>query len=164
MATAYLIELLDGRIGECCDPSEEETLAEAMLTARTEAGSERIRRMRDLGDRALFTAGYFADSLNRKVVGLDYYRQIGSSAYGDVASVLGGRGGTWRRLYSELSHRFGEFTDVLMEVGDRSRMSQPDQLLKLYERYLDTGSYRDRTRLVRLGHLPVSPKESQGWQ
>ena len=82
----------------------------------------------------------------------------------DVARVLGGRGGTWKRLYSELSQRFGDFTNVLTEVGDRSRLAQPDYLLKLYERYLHTGSHRDRARLIRLGHLPVAPKESQEWQ
>lgn len=167
MATAYLIELLDERVRQgATDPEEPTSLAEALLEAQLDRGTARIRRMRSLGDRALFVSGFFGDSLTRSVVDIDYYCQIGGSAYGDVAVRLRdrGAGGSWTRLYSELSQRFADFAEVLSEVGDRARPPQPENLLRLFERYLRTGSERDRERLIRSGHLPPDRSRTQWWQ
>jgi hypothetical protein len=166
MATAYLIELLDERIAISDDPDAEQTLAEALFAAQLESGPSRIRRLRSLGDRALFVSGFFGDSLARSVVDLDYYRQIGSRAYGELAVDLryGGGGGSWTGLYTELARHFAEFVDVLAEVGDRSRGSRPANLLRLYDRYLSTGSPRDRERLIRCGQLPPDRTGLKEWQ
>lgn len=165
MAIAYLIELLDERVRQPDAPEPCEALAEMLLAAQQDRGAERIRRMRGLGDRALFAAGFFGDSLARSVVDIDYYRVIGCSAYDDVAAVLAGhRSGPWPYLYAELATHFGEFVDVLAEVGDRSRNERPENLLRLYERYLRTGSPRDRDRLVCIGHLPPERSGRCWWQ
>jgi hypothetical protein len=167
MATAYLIELLDERVRQGGgEPEDPPTLAEALLEAQQDRGATRIRRMRSLGDRALFVSGFLGDSLARSVVDIDYYCQIGGSAYGDVAVGLRdeGAGGSWTRLYSELSQHFGHFVDVLAEVGDRSRPEQPRNLLRLFERYLRTGSARDRERLIRSGQVPPDRSGLRWWQ
>jgi hypothetical protein len=167
MATAYLIELLDERILEPePETGSDRTLAEEFLTAQQDRGAVRIRRMRSLGDRALFVSGFFGDSLARKVVDIDYYQQIGCTAYGDVATGLSGRdtSHSWTRLYRELSGRFGDFVSVLAEVGDRSRPQRPRDLLRLYERYLLTGSQRDRQRLIQSGHQPPNRRKLKWWQ
>jgi hypothetical protein len=169
MATAYLIELLDERVCQPGEPDESSALAEMLLEARLAAGPVRIRRMRGLGDRALFGAGYFGEQLVRKAVDIDYYREIGRQAYRDVAVALaasGQCGGTWPKLYLELSERFPAFVDVLAEVGERSRGDvEPDMdLLRLFERYRRTGSSRDRRRLLQLGHVPPDRGELKWWQ
>ena len=41
--------------------------------------------------------------------------------------------------------------EVLAEVGDRTRPGRPQNLLGVYERYLRTGSARDRELLLRAG-------------
>ena len=166
MATAYMIELLDERVLQGDGSGGDETLAEALLAAQLDGGANRIRRLRDLGDRALFVSGFFGDSLARQVVDLDYYRQIGSCAYGHIAVGLNrrGGGGSWTGLYLELAQHFAEFVDVLAEVGERSRSSQPENLLRLYDRYLCTGSPRDRDRLIRNGQLPPERKGLKQWQ
>jgi hypothetical protein len=167
MATAYLIELLDERVREPePEPDSAPTLAEALLTAQQDRGTERMRRMRSLGDRALFVSGFFGDSLARKIVDIDYYMQIGRTAYGDVASGLSARAtaASWTRLYRELAGRFGDFVDVLAEVGDRSRPERSQNLLRVYERYLLTGSERDRRRLIQNGHLPPDKRSLKWWQ
>ncbi len=166
MATAYIIELLDERIRQSDAAEGQETLAEALLAAQLDSGANRIRRMRRLGDRALFVSGFFGDSLARRVVDIDYYRQIGSCAYGDLAVGLrrGGGGGSWTGLYAELAHHFGEFADVLAEVGDRSRANQPENLLRLFDRYLCTGGARDRERLIRCGQLLPNRAGLKRWQ
>jgi len=165
MAIAYLVELLDARALENRDGlGGAQTLAEALLAAQRDEGVERIRRMRGLGDHALFVSGFLADSLLGRVVDASYYRQIGCSAYGDVVSGLRGRGesGVWTRLYRELAEGFGDFVDVLAEVGDRTRPGRPKNWLGVYERYLRTGSERDRELLLRSGYLPPD-REGTGW-
>jgi len=164
MATAYLIELLDQQVARAAEPDSDQALAETLLAARLEAGTDRIRRMRGVGDRALFGAGYFGDSLARRAIDLDYFREIGRHAYEDVAARLAGQGvgQTWTRLYRELSTHFAEFVDVLAEVADRSRRSPPADMLRLYERFLRTGSARDRERLARAGH-PLPDRAGLRW-
>jgi hypothetical protein len=167
MAIAYLVELLDERVLENLDALEgEQALAEALLIAQRNHGVDRIRRMRGLGDHALFVSGFLADSLLGGAVDASYYQQIGCSAYGDVVSGLRGRGesGVWTRLYRELAECFGDFVEVLAEVGDRTRPGLPQNLLGIYDRYLCTGSTRDRELLLRAGHLPPDRSGLRWWQ
>jgi hypothetical protein len=169
MAVAYLIELLDSRIAEP-PPSEAEveevTLAESLLAARLRRGSERVLRLRRLGDRALFVAGWFGDSLSRRVVGIDYYRDVGRVAYAQLADSLAQQISerSWPGLYHELAERFGDFVEVLAEVGDRTRSSRSEDLLRLYEHYVRTGSARDRRRLLRAGQVPPDRSALRSWQ
>jgi len=170
MAVAYLVELLASRLA-AADPADpwaagERTLAEALLSARLQQGAARIRRLRSLGDCALFTAGFFGDSLARKVVDIDYYGDVGRAAYANLAESLARQVNetSWTGLYSELAQRFDEFVDVLAEVGDRTRAHDAENLLRLYERYLRTGSARDRDRLVRRGQVPPRPTRVRFWQ
>jgi len=170
MAVAYLVELLDSHVATADPPDDwaatEPTLAEALLNARLQQGVARLRRLRSLGDRALFTAGFFGDSLARKVVDLDYYGDVGRAAYASLAESLAGQLSetTWTGLYTELAQRFDQFVDVLAEVGDRTRCRDSENLLRLYERYLRTGSARDRARLLRRGQVPPKRTRIRFWQ
>ena len=58
---------------------------------------------------------------------------------------------SWTELYQELAEGFCDFVDVLAEISDRTLGSRPDNLLRLYERFILTRSDRDRNRLLRLG-------------
>ncbi|MCG8589311.1 MAG: hypothetical protein MJE66_08465 [Proteobacteria bacterium] len=159
IAVTYLIELLEERVRVPEDPSATpETLAEALLAARQAEGRRRMGLLRQLGDRALFTAGFFGDSLSRKVVDLDYYSDIGRVAYVDLSESLSQRRldakPIWGRLFRELAYGFEGFVDILAEIADRARQDDTADLLRLYERYLYTGSDRDRERLLRRGLVP----------
>jgi len=165
MAIAYLVELLDKRVSDSCHGlAREQALAEALLDAQANHGMDRVQRMRGLGDHALFVSGFLADSLLGGAVDASYYRQIGSSAYGDVVSGLRGRGemGSWTRLYRELAECFGEFVEILAEVGDRTRPGRPQNILAVSERYLRSGSARDRELLLRAGYL-LPGRSGVGW-
>jgi len=168
MAVAYLIELLDSRISATPPEAaaEEATLAESLYAARARRGAERTLRLRCLGDRALFVAGWFGDSLSRRVVDIDYYGDVGRTAYSQLADTLAQQlsEDTWPGLYAELAERFSDFVDVLAEVGDRTRSAHSADLLRLYERYVLTGSARDRRRLLRAGELPPDRRSLRSWQ
>ena len=45
----------------------------------------RFELLKKLGDRSLYISGFFADSLQRKVVDVDYYAEMGGVAYGALA-------------------------------------------------------------------------------
>jgi hypothetical protein len=160
LATAYLIDLLEARVC-AAGPEDPETLAEALLAARSDCGPARVDRLRRLGDRALFVSGFFADRLERQAVGRGYYAAVGRSAYGHVATTLS-EGRAARALFAELAGRFGEYAEVLTEVGDRTATDPPGRLLGIFERYLDTPRPADLRRLVRRGCVPPDPRGA--WQ
>jgi hypothetical protein len=165
MAVAYLVELLEGRVrapAVGCEPP----LAEDLLRARGLQGAARIRHLRALGDRALFVSGFFGDSLRRRAVDLATYGEAGRVAYGDLARELAlrVRERGWACLFEELADRFRDFVDVLAEVGDRTAGRRPPDLLRLFERYLETGSPGDLRRLRRRGHLPLPLPGLRRWQ
>jgi hypothetical protein len=164
LATGYLVDLLDARVrssGPAADSSGARTmpatLAEGLVEALLVEGSSRWSRLRALGDRALFDAGFFGESLRRRAVGIDYYSDIGRTAYlrlsaapdpGDPAQM--GREAP-PDLFHELAQHFADFVELLAEVAERARGRKQVDLLRLYERYRETGSWRDRDRLLRHG-------------
>lgn len=49
---------------------------------------KRKRELKDIGDTALFISGFFSDSLNRKIIDVKYYRDIGQAAYSKLNSLV----------------------------------------------------------------------------
>jgi hypothetical protein len=119
---------------------------------------DRHAALRRLGDVALFIAGCFADSLDRKAVDVDYYIAMGGSAYGHLAENLDGtrRGKALSPIYRELAAKFTPFVDVLGEVSEVGRVREQRTLLRLYELWLRTGSPRLARHLRKRGVEPNS--------
>ena len=118
--------------------------------------AERQAALRRLGDIALFIAGFFADSLDRKAVDIDYYIAMGGGAYGHLTEDLDGtlRGRALTPIYRELATKFTPFVDVLGEVSDSIQARDQRTLLRLYELWLRTGSPRLARRLRENGIEP----------
>ena len=161
LATRYVVDLLDSRVR--CEPpppsTAADTLAESLLTASLEQGSARLAGLRALGDRALFDAGFFGESLDRRTVGIDYYQEIGRTAYARVSSGLADshrQGPSGSALFYELARDFADFVELVSEVAERARGRGPVDLLRLYDRYRALGDDRDRARLLRHGLIPPS--------
>jgi hypothetical protein len=95
---------------------------------------ERVRRLKQVGDTSLYVSGFFAESLGRKLVDVDYYVSIGTSAYRQLAQRLGG---SLTEVYGELAARFPAFVEVLAEVRRRVDFAGAD-ITKLYEQWLRT--------------------------
>jgi hypothetical protein len=157
LTSYYLVDLLcrfvrpDRRI-----PFFDETgepLALRLGRALESGGMEQRARLRNLGDFSLFTSGFFSDSLARRVVDVDYYVSMGEYAYGSLSrrdtDALG-------EVFSELSRRFVQYMDVLADVSERTGSAREADVLRLYERWLRTGSSRDGQRLAQRGFAPNS--------
>lgn len=126
-----------------------------------EAGtlSERIHALRRMGDISLFISGLFAQSLNRSIVDIDYYIAMGGNAYGYLsdpghrATAIG-----LRNVFAELSLKFVDLVDVLSEVGETTNLMTNNDVLRLYEIWLKSGSKRSAEKLKQVGINPVRVK------
>jgi len=132
-------------------------LAELHMKARESPGRQAATLYQRMGDTALFVAGFFAESLERKPVGLSYYTDMGGAAYHQVAGITEKRGGeAMAEMFRELARRFEDCVSVLSEVADGDRPESDADLLRLYELWLTTRSPHAERRLARLGLLPGS--------
>jgi hypothetical protein len=116
---------------------------------------------RHIGDVSLYVAGYFQDSLTRKLVDVDYYIDMGGAAYQHVA----GRADEdfKKALYTELAQKFGSLVDVLVEVSAKTTQRSEKDLLRLYEVWVRTRSERAAKALHEAGILP-NETVKKDWQ
>ena len=131
-----------------------------MLAEATEAGSAELRNvtLQRVGDVSLFVAGFFAESLAKRLVDLDYYIYVGGSAYGSLSEGVQGtvRGRLYGAVFAELAAKFQDFVDVLNDVRDEAQTSKNRDVLRLYEIWLRTRSRRAARLLRGLGIEPNS--------
>ena len=116
----------------------------------------RRRTLQKLGDLALFISGIFSDSLNRKLVDVDYYIGMGEAAYCCVYDSLqvDARAKPLGAVFAELSSKFPVLVDVLTEISEMSGLKSRSDLLRSYELWQKTGSQRARKQLRRAGIVP----------
>lgn len=151
LTSYYLVNLLCQFVRLETVAETEVPLALRLAKALQAGGMEQRARLRSLGDFSLFVAGFFSDSLNRRTVDVDYYISMGEYAYGS----LGRRDeDSFSEVFTELSTRFVGFADVLAEVSERSALRSSTDVLRLYEKWLRTGSTRDGQKLVERGIIP----------
>ncbi len=113
------------------------------LTGAPEAKKNALRR---LGDVCLMVTGFFPDSLNRKLVDLEYYSGMGGAAYGELS-----RWQAEKPVFQELSVKFRSFSDVLAEMSERTGLHSNADILRIYERWVQSGSERLKELLAERG-------------
>ena len=133
------------------------TLAEMWLTAHQLEGSQRRERVRLVGDRALYISGYFADSLKRKIVDIDYYIQMGEGAFQFLAQDSQDQ--IQAHTFTILANHFSTWVDVFHYVAQKTFIHNHGDILRLYETYLKTGSGWAQQQL--LEHGVVTPSQDQ---
>jgi hypothetical protein len=149
----YLIDLLSGFSVSSEIQTLSEPLAALLARALETSGPERLARMRQLGDVALFICGFFPDSFDRRGLTRTYVVQMGGRAYLVVGQAARDRGAK-PEVFVELADRFHDMAAVLDEVRERTSLCTDGALLKLYERWCDTGSPAVARRLQRRGVQP----------
>ena len=155
-AKVYLIGILEHYLDARNLFTYPDTLAEAFLIANNAPTIERIDMLKKLGDRSLYISGYFGDSLNRKAVDIDYYAGMGGAAYASLADTV--KEEDLSGVYRIFSERFLDFVEVLTFISNQSFVNTDQGLLRLYDRYLRTGSSVAKEKLLELGVLTL-PKD-----
>jgi hypothetical protein len=150
----YLVNLLCQYVRLDASPhaaDDGQPMAFRLARALDSGGSEQRARLRSVGDFSLFMSGFFSDSLTRRAVDVDYYRSLGECAY---ASLSRSEDQAVAAVFAELARKFVGFMDVLADVSDRTTMASTGEALRIYEKWLRTGSVRDGQRLLERGILP----------
>ena len=115
---------------------------------------EKITILKKLGDTSLYISGFFGDSLNRKIIDMDYYREMGAIAYRSLSRTI--RDDQFQELYNELHDKFSRFVNVLNEISQELQVDNNQNLIRLYELYIQTGSSFAKNQLDEKG-LPIPP-------
>jgi hypothetical protein len=159
-AEMYIVQLLaefvkpDDDTGAVMDKPVTLLLHDAMSAS----GSEKFRRLQKLGDGVLYGVGFFGAKLDDS--DKRYVLQVGARAYGEASNMLsartGGKGSV--DVLDELAQHFGDFVEVVNDVAD-SAMAHAARgaqgLVKLYERWLKTGSPLLSNELGQRGIVPT---------
>ena len=135
----------------------------ALIYARAMASpyrTERVRLLKDIGDRSLYVSGFFSDSLKRKIIDIDYYTNMGEHAYGYVSSLAkeDRTPDVFAEIFGELAEKFLHMVDILSSISESAELTSDQDLLRLYERWLQTRSDRLSKKLQKNGIVPVECK------
>ena len=76
--------------------------------------------------------------------------RMGGTAYGRAAQISPRDSAA---MFAELSKKFRRFVDVLNEVSEESALTVAPSILRLYGRWLESGSERSKRLLEREGIL-----------
>ena len=153
LTSYYLVNLLCQfvRLDVRSQPDIDAPLALRLARALDSAGSEQRERLRQLGDTSLFVSGFFSDSLQRRAVDVDYYVSMGEYAYGSLSRR---DADAFADVFAELSRKFVGFVDVFADISERTALTSPTDVLRLYEKWLRTGSTRAGQQLADRGIVP----------
>jgi hypothetical protein len=143
LTSFYVVHLLASFLERPAN-DDGEPLALKLAHALDAGGARQRASLKQIGDVSLFVSGFFSDSLRRKLVDVDYYATIGGFAYSSLSRY---ESDTFSPVFAELAEKFNGFVDVL------SCASNAD-LLRLYEKWLKTGSRRSGQLLVERGVVP----------
>jgi hypothetical protein len=118
----------------------DEPLGLKLAAAQNDDPGERVKSLKHVGDTSLYVAGFFAESLTRSLVDVDYYVGLGQNAYAQLARSFGS-GKQIAEVYEELAAGFPKFVDVLGEVRKRTHLAELNattDVARLYEIWLRT--------------------------
>lgn len=123
-------------------------------------GGERFKRFRALGDGALYVRGFFWEHLETRGVALRYVSSVGARAYESARHMLRrtGEASEATDLFGELAERFDAFVELFGAVADRllaQGATSNGAMVRLYERWLRTGSSALGEALVARGLVPM---------
>ena len=152
MVEHYVVQLLSGY---AVQQIESTPLALRMLAAAEAPPPERRRHLRHIGDTSLYVSGFWSESLEGRLVDVDYYIEMGGSAYGELA-----RGGPsvtdpLGEVFGELAANFVRFVGALALISRRVATPTSDRdILRLYRHWQRTRSANAAARLAALGVVP----------
>jgi hypothetical protein len=156
----YLINLLSAFSVSASSQALSEPLSLLLRRALDATGPDRLARLRELGDAALFICGFFPDSFDRRGLSRTYVVEVGGRAYLVVGQAAQAHAPA--EVFVELGGRFDAMARVLDEVRERTALCTDREIVKLYERWCQSGSPTLENRLRRRGVNPERPRKRSG--
>lgn len=161
-AASYVVALLAdyARPGHLSEETLSRPLTLLLDEAMQASGRERFERLRTVGDGVLYVSGFFPEHLKNRGVERTYVSALGSRAYENAATMLrrGGGESSGPDVFAELAMKFRQFADLLADVATalQARAARTDSaIVKLYERWLETGSEPLAEALTARGMMPT---------
>ncbi len=156
----YLVQLLSNfsqpeRV-QAWTQNRERPLAIHFLESLHTDLENRIPLLKDLGDFILYVSGFFQESLERRGMELGYYYSLGENAYRSLQALSEKNTicEAFQETFAELAAKFPAYVEVLSEISENSNITRDSGLLRLYERYMTTGSKRLLKKLHSAGIFP----------
>jgi hypothetical protein len=102
-----------------------------------EASTERERclLLQQLGDMALFLGALFPERFTRRGIQQDYIVGMGGGAY----DYLAGAARSNRHIFAELASTFTRMLEMVANACSREQTLSTDDIIRLYQRWLETG-------------------------
>lgn len=148
-AEAYVVKLLSDfsraeKVYAETERGEQPALALMLSRAQEVAPEQAVRIYKHMGDSSLYLSGLFSESVEQRLVSVDYYVSMGETAYSKVAGLMRATAATVSALFDELSDRFAELVELLNTVSlvaleDGAPEVPHEKVFDLMERYRRTG-------------------------
>jgi hypothetical protein len=127
------------------------------LEALQSPPASRCQSLRHVGDTALIVSGLFPESLERSLVGPDYYKSLGTLAYRHLSCIASPSSRGLVDVFGELAERFLPVSAVLAAIALDNIFRGHTDLLRLYQRWYYSRRPDDAARLIERGLIPVPP-------
>jgi hypothetical protein len=137
---------------------ESKMLSEQFFELQSLDHLARVQKLRRLAETTLYVSGFFASSLNRKLVNQSYYVQIGAMVYSNLSNTVDKDSNS--DLYKHFAEHFINYADVLTEVSHKANIQKSNDVLELFGRYVDTGSKWAEKLLIQNGVEPAPLKKT----
>ncbi len=121
-----LFEEREGKVSE-------KILGTKLLEASHLEMNKKKRLLKDVGDTALMLCGYFSDSLNRKIIDVGYYEELGRTAYQTLDSYVPSVY-DMNSFYKMISLSFSQITTMMSLISKDVFTSQESHLLILNQK------------------------------
>jgi hypothetical protein len=108
---------------------------------------ERCLLLQQLGDMALFLGALFPERFTRRGIQQDYIVGMGGGAYDYLASSARAN----RHIFAELANTFTRMLELVANACSREQALSTDDIIALYQRWLDTGDEVTGNQLRALG-------------
>lgn len=166
-AESYVVALLAdyAKPGQLNGETLRRPLTLLLDEAMRRSGRERFERLRSLGDGVLYVSGFFGDHLETRGVEIDYVSTLGARAYDSAAAMLRRTSASPDQdhsavpdVFAELADNFRMFVALVSRVAERlyaQSAGTQGSVVKLYERWLKTGSDALAGALAARGVMPV---------
>ncbi|MCX6111858.1 MAG: hypothetical protein NTY22_01020 [Proteobacteria bacterium] len=162
-AKVYLIDLLSRNVSNnelignnprC--PYADKPISIVFQQSLIEPINQRREMLKYVGDYSLYIGGYFNESLNNKIIDVDYYISIGGQAFGNLSKIT--KSSQTASLYYEIFNKFANLVDIFMEISFDTFITRAEDLIRLYDRWLQTGSNVLERKLMEKGIITVDKK------